>query len=132
MKIFLSGAIEGVGDLADGWRKTAAEKLTALGHEVISPIVSADRQVFIEPNEIVRRNMHLQKDCDMLLVEYTIPNRCYVGTDFEMVKALEWDQPVIVFAHEMYRERVYLRYLAAALLPDLEAAIDYIAAYYPV
>lgn len=74
----------------------------------------------------------LQQSCDMLLVEYMIPNRNYVGTDFEMAMARVWNQPAIVFANEMYRERIYLQYMATVILPSLEDAIDYVLAFYPV
>lgn len=131
MKVFLSGAIEGLGDEANEWRKEATEKLWAHGYEVVTPFITNEDKIFHEPNEIVRRNSHLQEGCDLLLVEYMIPDRCYIGTDYELVKALDWNQPVIVFSHEMYRKRVYLRYLATAILPTLEDAIDYIAAWYP-
>ena len=135
MRIFLSGAIEGVDDLAGGWRKRANDELdfrnSSYDYEIVSPLISFDQQVFREPNEIVHRNMLLQQSCDLLLVEYMIPNRCYVGTDFEMAMARVWHQPVVVFAHEMYRERVYLRYMATALLPSLDEALEYIQSYFP-
>lgn len=140
MRIFLSGAIEGVGDLANGWRNEVirqldrrnGDSLTELhGYDIVTPLINAEQQVFHTTNEIVRRNEMLQKSCDMILVEYNIPGRCYVGTDYELVRALDWNQPAIVWAHESYRERVYLQYLATAILPTLQEAINYITAYYP-
>lgn len=131
MRIFLSGAIEGVGDLANGWRQEAVSKLGAKGYDVVSPLVNAEQQVFQTPNEIVHRNHMLQKTCDMILVEYMIPNRCYIGTDMELVRAHDWHQPIIVFANDMYKDRVYMQYLATAILPSLEAAMSYIQLYYP-
>lgn len=129
MRIFLSGAIQDVPDLPASWRFGVEELLP--DYEIIHSLVNPIEQVFKEPNEVVRRNELLQKSCDLLLVEYSIPNRCYVGTDYELVRAHDWHQPAIVWAHEMYRSRVYLRYLATVILPSLEDAVDYIKAYYP-
>lgn len=129
-RVFLSGAIADVPDLGSGWRPQATEYLTAAGFEPVSTIVNPNEQVFFEPNEVVHRDMMLQKSCDLLLVEYMIPNRSYLGTDFELCSARQWSQPAIVFAHEEYKTRIYLRYLATIILPSLEQALDYIVAYY--
>lgn len=126
MKVFLSGAVENVEDQAfpRSWRLHARFVLEEFGHTVVDP--TAYPQVERTVNEIVHRNMFLQRSCDVVLAEYTIPNRAYCGTDFELVKASEWGQPVVLWADESYRERVYLKYIATTIVPTLDAAIDYI------
>lgn len=131
MRVFLSGAIQDVADLGSGWRALAAPQLIAAGYDIVNPVVDPEKQVLFG-NEVVHRNLALQKTCDLLLVEYSLPNRCYVGTDYELTMAREvFRQPTIVWAHEMYCERVYLQYLASAILPTLDDAIDYLLAFYP-
>lgn len=129
MKIFLSGAIQEDFDFQEKWWQKASSHLR--DYDIVHSLTTLDKEICFEPNEIVRRNEMLQKDCDILLVEYSIPNRNYIGVDYELVRALDWHQPAIVWAHEAYRNRIYLRYLATAILPTLEEAIDYIVSYYP-
>lgn len=128
MKVFLSGAVEGLSGDYENWRKVAREQLEDAGFVVVSPVgcIKEDET----PNEIVHSNEMLQKKCDITLVEYMIPHRAYIGVDYEIVRARDWGQPVVVWAHEMYRERVYLRYLATAILPELEECLDFIQAHY--
>lgn len=130
MRVFLSGAVEGLSGDYNNWRKTARTALKDAGFVVVSPVqwASEDRTV----NQIVHSNEALQKKCDITLVEYMIPHRAYIGVDYEIVRARDWGQPVIVWANEMYRERVYLRYLATAIMPTLEECLDFIQANYPV
>lgn len=130
MKIFLSGAIEGLDDLGNGWRQQAYKAFAGTQHTIVSPIVNPHLDIRPSMNEIVHRNEHLQKQCDIVLAEYSIPNRCYVGTDYELVRARDWNQPTVVWAHEMYRERTYLRYLSTVMVDSLHDAVDYITVYY--
>jgi hypothetical protein len=129
-RVFLSGAIEGATDLSTGWRAPATKWLNDIGFTAVSPLINTAEQVFFSPNEIVHRNESLQRSCDLLLVEYTILDRSYISTDYELVRARDWHQPAIVFAHEEYKNRMYLQYLATAILPNINEALDYICAYY--
>lgn len=129
MNVFLSGGIEGLTDEGRTWRFTATKLLEQLGYEVLNPCLYQDSNH--TPYEIVKRNMHLQDKADLLLVEYMIPNRSYIGTDFEMTLAFMWNQPVVVWCCDAMRDRVYMRYLATHLTDRLEGAIDYIANHYP-
>ncbi|HJS83558.1 MAG TPA: hypothetical protein VJ742_12065 [Nitrososphaera sp.] len=131
-KVFLSGGIEGCEDRGLAWRLKAQTLLEKHGFVVESPLIIAPNMEspFNEVNEIVHRDLYLLRQCDMILVEYNIPNRCYIGTDVEMVKAHELGMPIIVWSNEQYRNRVYLRYLATAILPTLEDAVDYMRRFY--
>lgn len=130
-KVFLSGAIEEVGIFAHGWRNKAVKLLEDRGFLAVNPMDYALEETDCDPKEIVSKNLFLQKSCDIILVEYTIPYRAYIGTDFEMTWAHLNNQPVIVFADDSYTSRVYLNFLATKLVTSLGEAIDYIAHTYP-
>lgn len=130
-KVFLSGAIEEVGIFAHGWRNKAVKLLAARGFKAVNPMDYALEEQDCEAKEIVSKNMFLQKSCDLILVEYTIPNRAYIGTDFEMTWAYMNNQPVITFADSSYVNRVYLNFLSTKVASSLEDAVEYIANTYP-
>lgn len=129
-KIFLSGAIEGVEQYGSEWRKVATKELHLRGFDVLDPtsIVATDFQTH---EEIVENNLFLQKRADIILVEYMLPDRQYIGTDFEMSWAKLHGQPVIVFASPQASSRVYLKYMATKLASSMQDAIEYIADNYP-
>lgn len=130
-KVFLSGAIEEVGAFAHGWRNKAIKLLDDTGFKAVNPMDYALEETDCEPKEIVNKNIFLQKSCDIILVEYTIPSRAYIGTDFEITWAYLNNQPAIIFAHESYMSRVYLNFLSTKLVSSLEEAVDYIANTFP-
>lgn len=128
--VFLSGAMDYVGDYAKGWRKSATESLEFLGYKVYDP-TSILEDSTMSPEEIAQKNLFMQKKSDILLVEYLIEDRAYIGTDFEMAWAKIHGQPVVVFAAAQYKERVYMKYMATRLADNLQDAIEYIAIHYP-
>lgn len=131
-KVFLSGAVEGCNDRGCGWRESATPHLQQWGYEVVNPVLSQLEEDVLSVEELVEKNLKLQKQCDLLLVEYNLNPRCYVGTDYELVMAKEiLDQPAIVWAHEAYRDRIYLQYLATAILPSLHEAMNFLFRKYP-
>lgn len=130
VKVFLSGAVEGVGSYATDWRQAATKELVLRGYSVIDPTLIADPDCET-PKEIVEKNLFMQKRADILLVEYMIPDRQYIGTDFEMAWARASEQPVIVFASPQAADRVYLKYMATKLASSMRDAIEYIAINYP-
>jgi len=129
-KVFLSGAIEGVEQYGIEWRKVATKELHLRGYDVLDPtsIVDTDYET---PEEIVEKNLYLQRRADILLVEYMIQDRQYIGTDFEMAWAKLNSQPVVVFTASQAAQRVYLRYMATKLAYSMQDAIEYIAVNYP-
>lgn len=129
-KVFLSGAIEGISHKdAYSWRARASAMLSDYGFKTVSPDLElTDKSATV--NEIVRRNIYLQSTCDLVLAEYTIPNRCYIGTDFELCRAYDDGQPTIIWAHEDLKDRVYLQYLATVIRPTLEECVSYITTFY--
>jgi len=129
-KVFLSGAIEGVEQYGIEWRKVATKELHLRGYDVLDPtsIVDTDYET---PEEIVEKNLYLQRRADILLVEYMIQDRQYIGTDFEMAWAKLNNQPVVVFTASQAAQRVYLRYMATKLAYSMQDAIEYIAVNYP-
>lgn len=127
--IFLSGAIDHVGDYAKGWRKIAKQKLEYLGYRVYDP--TAVEEIDITPDEAAQKNIFMQKRSDVILVEYILENRPYIGTDFEMAWGKIHGQPIVVICPNENKNRVYMRYMATKIVDSLEEAIDYINVHYP-
>ncbi|MFZ4104943.1 hypothetical protein [Flavobacterium sp.] len=130
-RVFLSGAIEDVGDIKYAWRNDAVDLLSNRGFKAINPIDFSLEEEDYNPKEIVSKNLFLQKSCDIILVEYTLLNRAYIGTDFEMTWAYLNNQPIIVWAHQDLQRRTYLNFLATKFANSLEQAVEYIANTYP-
>lgn len=131
-RVFLSGAIEDVqSDFIYSWRIEAASLLADRGFKAVNPMDYALEEENCEPKEIVDKNIFLQKSCDILLVEYQLLQRAYVGTDFEMTWAHLNNQPIIVWAHKDMQHRKYLKFLATKLADSLEEAVEYISNTYP-
>lgn len=130
VSVFLSGAIEYCGDYAHQWREIATPMLEGSGYKVFNPLDVKVTET-CKPHEIVDKNLFLQKRSDILLVEYMIPNRCYIGTDFEMTYAKLHGQPIIVFCDNENKDRIYLKYLATKVASSLEEAVEYIRSNYP-
>ena len=131
-RVFLSGAIEDVqSNFKYDWRDEATSMLAQRGFKAVNPLDYALEEEDCEPKEIVDKNLFLQKSCDILLVEYRLLYRAYVGTDFEMTWAHLNDQQIIVWAHQELQHRVYLKFLATKLADTLEEAVEYISHTYP-
>lgn len=131
-RVFLSGAIEDVqSHFIYSWRDEAALLLADRGFKAINPMDYTLEEENCEPKEIVDKNLFLQKSCDILLVEYQLLQRAYIGTDFEMTWAHLSNQPIIVWAHRAIQHRKYLRFLATKLADSLEEAVEYISHTYP-
>lgn len=130
LKVFLSGAIEEVGAYASGWRKQATYLLHLNGYDVLDPTTIVDKD-YETPEEIVEKNLFMQRRADIILVEYMIPNRAYIGTDFELAWAKFNNQPAIVFSCDSNRNRVYLKYMATKISNSMDDAIEYICINYP-
>lgn len=130
-KIFLSGAIDYVGDYAVYWRKEASLALTSLGYTVLDPTTVRDDHTSMSPEEIAQKNLFLQKKADLILVEYMLKDRAYIGTDFELAWAKIHGQPSVVICSPHYSNRVYMKYMATKLADNIEDAIDYISVNYP-
>lgn len=131
-RVFLSGAIEDVqSDFIYSWRIKAASLLADRGFKAVNPMDYALEEENCEPKEIVDKNIFLQKSCDILLVEYQLLQRAYIGTDFEMTWAHLNNQPIIIWAHKDVQHRKYLKFLATKLADNLEEAVEYISNTYP-
>jgi hypothetical protein len=85
----------------------------------------------MSPEEIAQKNIFMQKKSDILLVEYMLQDRAYIGTDFELAWAKIHGQPSVVICNSQYKERVYMKYMATKLADNLQDAIEYIAIHYP-
>lgn len=130
LKVFLSGAIEGVEDYGRSWRKSATQELHLRGYDVIDPTLVVDTE-YETAEEIVEKNLFMQRRADIILVEYMLPNRPYIGTDFELAWAKFNNQPAVVFCCDSNKDRVYLKYMATKLASSMQDAIEYIAINYP-
>ena len=129
--IFLSGAMDYVGSYAKGWRQEATFLLNQRGYNVFDP-TSIPEDYTMSPEEIAHKNLFMQKKSDIILVEYMLEDRAYIGTDFEMAWAKIHGQPVVVICNEKYKDRVYMKYMATKIVDNIEDAIEYIAIHYPV
>lgn len=130
LTVFLSGAMDYVGEYATNWRKEATFMLTQRGYTVYDP-TSIPEDKTMSAEEIARKNIFMQERSDIVLVEYMIEDRAYIGTDFEMAWAKIHGQPTVVFCAPCYKDRVYMKYMATKLADTLQDAIEYIAIHYP-
>ncbi len=128
--IYLAGAMDYVGDYAKGWRKSASEALNFMGYKVYDP-TSIPEELGMTPDEIVQKNLFMQRKSDIMLVEHMLENRAYIGTDFEMAWAKMNNQPAIVMCSAQNKDRPYMKYMATKLADSLQDAIEYIAVHYP-
>ena len=130
IKIFLSGAIDYVGEYAKGWRQEAAFLLNQRGYKVVDP-TSVAEDCTTSPEEIAQKNLFMQKRSDILLVEYMLEDRAYIGTDFEMAYAKLNNQPVIVICSKQNSDRPYMKYMSTKLAESVADAVEYISIHYP-
>jgi hypothetical protein len=128
--VYLAGAMDYVGDYARGWRQEAAFMLSQRDYKILDP-TSIPEDDTMSPDEIVEKNMFMQKKSDILLVEYMLEDRAYIGTDFEMAWAKLNGQPTIVMCSNQNKDRPYMKYMATKLAEDLQDAIEYISTHYP-
>ena len=128
--IYLAGAMDYVGDYAKGWRQEATFLLVQRGYKVLDP-TSIPEDHSMSPEEIVQKNMFMQRKSDILLVEYMLEDRAYIGTDYEMAWAKLNNQPNIVMCSKQNKDRPYMQYMATKLVDNLQDAIEYIAVHYP-
>lgn len=128
--VYLAGAMDYVGDYAKSWRQSATECLKFLQYQVYDP-TSIPEEPGMTPDEIVQKNLFMQKRSDILLVEYMLENRAYIGTDYEMAWAKMHDQPCVVMCSEQNKNRPYMKYMATKLADNLQDAIEYIVLHYP-
>jgi len=130
VSIYLAGAMDYVGDYAKGWRQEATFLLVQRGYKVLDP-TSIPEDHSMSPEEIVQKNMFMQRKSDILLVEYMLEDRAYIGTDYEMAWAKLNNQPNIVMCSKQNKDRPYMQYMATKLVDNLQDAIEYIAVHYP-
>jgi hypothetical protein len=119
-----------VGEYATNWRKEATFMLIQRGYAVYDPTSIPEDQT-MSPEEVARKNIFMQERSDLILVEYMIEDRAYIGTDFELAWAKIHGQPAVVFCHPKHKDRVYMKYMATKLADNLQDAIEYIAIHYP-
>jgi nucleoside 2-deoxyribosyltransferase len=129
--IYLAGAIDYVGDYAIGWRKEASKVLIQYGYNVLDP-TSVFEEEEMGAEEIAQKNLFMQRKSDLLLVEYMLEDRAYIGTDFEMAWAKIHNQPVITMCSAQNRNRPYMKYMSTKILNNLEDAVEYTTMHFPV
>jgi hypothetical protein len=129
--VYLAGAMDYVGDYAKGWRQEATFMLSQRGYRVLDP-TSIPEDYTMSADEIVQKNTFMQKNSDILLVEYMLEDRAYIGTDYEMAWAKMHDQPAVVMCSSQNKNRPYMKYMATKIVDDIEEAIEYIAIHYPI
>ena len=120
--VYLAGAMDYVGDYAKGWRQEATFMLTQRGYSVLDP-TSIPEESAMSPDEIVHKNTFMQKRSDILLVEYMLEDRAYIGTDYEMAWAKNNDQPTVVMCSNQNKDRPYMRYMSTKIVDNIEDAV---------
>jgi hypothetical protein len=128
--VYLAGAMDYVGNYAKGWRQEATFLLSQRGYRVLDP-TSIPEDYDMSPDEIAQKNMFMQKKSDILLVEYMLENRAYIGTDYEMAWAKMNNQPTVVMCSNQNKNRPYMKYMSTKIVDNIEDAIEYIAVHYP-
>ena len=128
--VFLSGAMDYVGEYATSWRKEATFLLDQRGYSVLDP-TSIPEDYTMSADEIVQKNIFMQKKSDILLVEYMLEDRAYIGTDFEMAYAKLNNQPVIAICSKQNSDRPYMKYMSTKLAESVADAVEYISIHYP-
>lgn len=129
LSVYLSGAIDDAHVFASQWRSDASKALRDRGYKV-NDCLTLSQENLLSYQEIVEKNLFLQKRSDILLVEYLLPNRSYIGTDFEMSWAKIHGQPCVVVCSHHHVNRTYMKYMATKLVNDLEEAVEYISTHY--
>jgi hypothetical protein len=129
--VYLAGAMDYVGDYAKGWRQEATFMLALRGYKVLDP-TSIPEGEDMSPEEKVQKNLFMQKRSDILLVEYMLEDRAYIGTDFEMAWAKLHGQPTIVMCSSQNKDRPYMKYMSTKIMDNIEDAIEYITIHYPI
>ena len=129
LSVYLSGAIDDAYVFASQWRSDASKALRDRGYKV-NDCLTLNQENLLSYQEIVEKNLFLQKRSDILLVEYLLPNRSYIGTDFEMSWAKIHGQPCVVVCSHHHVNRTYMKYMATKLVNDLEEAVEYISTHY--
>jgi hypothetical protein len=128
--VYLAGAMDYVGEYAKGWRQEATFMLSQRGYKVLDP-TSIPEDYNMSADEIAQKNLFMQKKSDLLLVEYMLENRAYIGTDFEMAWAKMNSQPTVVMCSNQNKDRPYMKYMTTKLADNLHDAIEYISVQYP-
>jgi hypothetical protein len=129
--VYLAGAMDYVGDYATGWRKESTFLFNQRGYRVLDP-TSIPEEKEMTPEEIAHKNLFMQKKADILVVEYMLENRAYIGTDFEMAWAKLNGQPTVVMCSEQNKNRPYMRYMTTKFVEGIEEAVEYISVHYPI
>lgn len=81
--------------------------------------------------DLVEKDLKTLKQSDLLLVDYTIPNRNYVGCTCEIVYAHFWGKPVIVYVGRSGNgQRRWLRYHATYICETVSQAVEYMVKNY--
>jgi len=81
--------------------------------------------------DLVQGDLRKLKGSDLLLVDYCIPNRNYVGSTCEIVYAYLWGKPVIIYVGQSDNgQRFWLRYHATYICETVSQAVQYMAKNY--
>jgi hypothetical protein len=73
---------------------------------------------------IIENNLRLLQSSNVLLANLSIPGYVYVGAIFEIVQAVNFGIPTIIFTGKtMLDKRIYLRYYTQYICETLEEAI---------
>lgn len=126
-KIFFA---HGIDDLTDKEILNNSKRITALLHKFKFEVISGHKNNKLIPKScspqeknkiIVENDLNDLKESDILLVDYSIPNRNYVGCTFEIAYAFFWNKIIIVHIGNSGNDnRVFLQYHATHICNDLE------------
>ena len=126
-KIFFA---HGIDDLTEKQILYNTKEITALLQELEFNVISGyennkslPKNCSLEEKSkiIVEKDLSDLKESDLLLVDYSIPNRNYIGCTFEIAYAFFWKKTIIVYVgNSGNANRIFLQYHATHICNDIE------------
>jgi nucleoside 2-deoxyribosyltransferase len=134
-RVYFARAIDGI-DVAEIHHLTEemAREMETRGMQMVDPFVeiSLNEQIPFEEKarQIVEGDLTLLKDVDAVFMDFSIPNRSYIGCICELVYAYLWKIPVVVYVGTSGNDqRYWLQYHASHVSKDRGAALDFLASF---
>lgn len=136
-RVYFASAIENVSlEQVQAHYLNVSNLLESHGFEMVNQYVQG--RYLRQPNESIARigdviedDLKALRQSDLLLVDYSIPNRNYVGCTCEIVYAYLWRKPVIIYVGRSDNgQRFWLRYHATHICQTLSQAVEYMVKNY--
>lgn len=133
MKVYIAGNITGCNEVQVKNNFGVLEsELDSYGFEVLNPIrgkiLSLDKDSKYECNEIVHRDLHDIKNCDILVAQM---HKAGIGTSMEIMYANMRDIPIILITQvPLIANHYWIKALTTKVVPTVEEAVTYMYKWY--